>query len=519
VLFAAIERARRHVRAPRVHRVLVVDEFNASVCQVPRLGVLGWQKNFLLLGLPLLHALSPGQFQAVLAHEFGHLAGAHSRLGGWIYRVRAGWSRIAERMEQQKHWGSFLFLRFFRWYAPWFAAWSFVLARRQEVEADRDAAELAGAREAADALCSLKIRSSFLSESYWPGVYAAADREPRPHAAAPFTGLAQALRGGVRRDDAQAWLSAALEERTGVADTHPCLAERLAALEMQARVPPPLATSAADALLGAAAAPLASSFDEAWRQRAQDWWVQRHAHVQESRAGLAALDARAAQGPLAPAEAFEQAWLREELEGAGCAFPLYQSLLAREPAHTGARFAVGRLLLAQDDEAGLALLDEAMKQSEGAILPGCQLAWNFLVRHGREHEAERWRERYLAQRDRQERAQAERAALHLDGRYLAHGLEGEALERLRAALAAHPKVRRAWLVRRDLEFRPERPLFALGVKQKWSLARQKQRDLALQQELVDSLPLPAGDNFVLVLNHRRRKERVLFTRVAGSRIL
>ena len=58
--------------------------------------------------------------------------------------------------------------------------------------------------------------------------------------------------------------------------------------------------------------------------------------------------------------------------------------------------------------------------------------------------------------------------------------------------------------------------------------REHQRQLAagvfhqstcLQQELLDSLPLPPGDNFVLVLNHRRRKERVLFTNVAGSRIL
>ena len=47
---------------PRVHQVLLVDAFNAAVCQLPRLGVLGWQKNHLLIGLPFLQAFSREQY-------------------------------------------------------------------------------------------------------------------------------------------------------------------------------------------------------------------------------------------------------------------------------------------------------------------------------------------------------------------------------------------------------------------------------------------------------------------------
>src|SRR5262249_54354082 len=80
-LFTRVEQLCRRLRAPRVHRVIVTEDFNAAVTQVPRLGVLGWHRNYLLLGLPLLKCLTVEQLEAVLAHELGHLSGGHARLG------------------------------------------------------------------------------------------------------------------------------------------------------------------------------------------------------------------------------------------------------------------------------------------------------------------------------------------------------------------------------------------------------------------------------------------------------
>jgi Zn-dependent protease with chaperone function len=57
---------------------------NASVVQIPRLGVFGWSRNYLTVGVPLLDAVTPEQFEAVLAHELGHLARAHGRFRTWI---------------------------------------------------------------------------------------------------------------------------------------------------------------------------------------------------------------------------------------------------------------------------------------------------------------------------------------------------------------------------------------------------------------------------------------------------
>src|SRR5262245_30475639 len=64
-LFDMIDSLRRSLRAPKFHDVLITDEFNAAVVQTPRLGLLGWYRNALLIGLPLMKALTRQQLAAV----------------------------------------------------------------------------------------------------------------------------------------------------------------------------------------------------------------------------------------------------------------------------------------------------------------------------------------------------------------------------------------------------------------------------------------------------------------------
>ena len=156
-LFETALRLSRDVRAPQVHEVILDGSFNASVVQIPRLGVLGWSRNYLTVGLPLMDALTPEQFEAVLAHELGHLARAHGRFRAWIYRLRTSWTQLAENLRKQGRRSWFIFARFFEWYGPLFGAYTLVLARSQEYSADRHSAEAVGATIAADALTAAAV--------------------------------------------------------------------------------------------------------------------------------------------------------------------------------------------------------------------------------------------------------------------------------------------------------------------------------------------------------------------------
>src|ERR1700730_11151788 len=249
-LFRTIDGLRQRLRTPPLHHVLLTPEFNAGGMQVPRLGLFGWHRSYLFIGLPLMKSLTPEQFQAVLAHELGHLARGHARAGNWIYRLRLMLQRLEAAFATSPHWGAGAIRAFFRWYIPRFSATSFPLARANEYEADAAAARLTSARSAAQALTAVSIVGSYLSERYWPRIHWAARELPLP-AFAPYSEFLATAIQDVPADELRTWQDAALAAKTSYQDTHPSLAERLQAVRARAEFAPPLTDNGAERLLGA----------------------------------------------------------------------------------------------------------------------------------------------------------------------------------------------------------------------------------------------------------------------------
>ncbi|HKS29144.1 MAG TPA: M48 family metallopeptidase [Pyrinomonadaceae bacterium] len=407
-LFDLVREIEGAVQSPHVHHILLTDEFNAAVVQLPRLGFFGWQKNYLLVGLPLMQALSPEQFRAVIAHELGHLSGAHSRFAGWIYRVRQTWIQLVTRLHAEGRYGSFIFERFLDWYAPFFNAYSFVLARRQEYEADARAAELAGREHAAQALINLELKGRFISEDFWPKFYrqAGAVAEPPPDV---FTRFVSAMRQGLSQDVARKWFLQGMAVQTGYEDTHPSLAARLAAMGYS--VSPSQENAYQEQLLSSTIAgeenaaqfylrvPVIDSFQSSrnrwWREQIGQAWRERYRTVQEAQKRLLKLEEKEATEKLTPDEEWELVGCLAETQGAEATLPRLRRILDAEPNHVRANFALGQILLEQDDETGLKYLEKAMALEKETLLPGCQLIYLFLKGRGSDTEAEQYRLRVV----------------------------------------------------------------------------------------------------------------------------
>jgi Zn-dependent protease with chaperone function len=206
-LFGMIEDLRRRLRAPRVHRVLVTENLNAAVVRVLRLGIPGWYRNHLLIGLPLAKALTAEQFRAVLAHELAHLK-------------RAG-----------------------------------------ELEADAASARLVSPAAVAQALTAVSVVGGWLEERYWPQLRRG--QAPQP-AFAPYSAMGR-LASEMQPESIHRWLKRALSRKAASHDTHPPLTERLAALNQRPRLMLPPPGAAADRLLGGALERITRAFDERWQ--------------------------------------------------------------------------------------------------------------------------------------------------------------------------------------------------------------------------------------------------------------
>jgi len=387
VLETEVEKIREALNAPSFDAILVTPQINAAVSQVPRLGVFGWPRNYLILGLPLLDGLTPAEARAVLAHELGHLSAADGSLGGWIYRTRAAWHRLMEQLRREERLGAGLLIRFFNWYAPYFDAYSFVAARAQERAADAWGERLVGGRALADALIRLPLLGEVLGERFWLGVFADVPRSVRPERR-PFVEMASWLAIPGNTQPSPGVLELALLRTTSHDDTHPSLKERLESLGEDPRIPPAVERSASVEFFEGRRDELAARLDEAWLAEIRDAWKARFEECEKARARLAALDLAASTRTVTSAEALKRASLREELEGADAALPLYRAMMDGDTSHHAqARFAVARILIGRGSAEGMDLLRPFFEGPLEAVAPARRLAAAFVAGRGEVKEA------------------------------------------------------------------------------------------------------------------------------------
>jgi Zn-dependent protease with chaperone function len=457
-LFAAMDRMRERLRGPRFHHVLITDDLNAAVVQRPAFGLFGWPRNTLLLGLPLLEVLSPDEALAVVAHEYGHLAGSHGRFGAFIYRLRLTWGTVQAVTSQWPGWVGAGARKALGWYVPYFNAYTFVLARANEYQADRASADLVGADVAAHALKRVNLAGP-RHERFMDALARRIGDEAEPPPDLTQRWAAEAVQPP-SADEARSWLDRALQRLPMPQDTHPALRDRLRALRSEASDLPPLAVdrSAAQAWLGAGLARLRDEFSREWQARAQTGWREHHAELRARRDELAGLLAL----PAPDREQQRRALLlRQQLEPG---FDAIAALAAFNAAHADDAVGVfheGAARLEAGDEAGLTLLERAMALDADCTGPACQRAFAFLAERGDER-AKRYVDRFQ-QREALE-MQRHREAVQFSVKHELRTpaeLPAEAQAQCRALMAAHRQhVAEAYLARRVL---PSDPTFATYV--------------------------------------------------------
>ena len=532
-LFAMLDDLTSKLRAPKFHHVLLDTDFNAGVMQVPRLGILGWQRNYLVLGLPLMEALSPEQFQSVLAHEIGHLSGSHSRFAGWIYRVRQTWNQLMQSLDAGSS-ASQIFTVFFDWYAPFFSAYSFALARANEYEADRCAAQVAGAKNMADALVSVHIAGRLLSERYWPAVNELVNQQPLPPDAS-IADMTQYLRRGAAPDDAALWLDEALRQKTDYDDTHPALSDRLTALGALPNVksvhpslpdrlaaiagetetaprmaPAPVTETAAERYFGPTRQAFTERLSRNWQQKVTPVWKARFENARKMQQGLAELEEKALRQPLTDAEALQRVEWIEEFRGSEAAILAYEERLRQKPDDLIASFAMGRLLLENNDANGIALLEHAMAKEPGSVFAGCQIMYGYLMRQGRETDAETYRRRYLGHVDLTQEAKRERSTFLDRDAYAPHGLSAAEVSALTAQFSAYAWIKEVVLVRKVVTLFPEKPCFLLGFLEdsSWYQLTSDEATAAHIKQLASAIQFPQELHILALAKHKGLNKKI-----------
>lgn len=201
--------------------IYLVPEVNAAVAEDTKvLGLIGGRR-FMLVGLPLLLALTTDQLRAVLGHELGHYSHSHTRLGAINYRGRI---TIIATMAQLRRANPVRWL--FAGYARLYFLVESAVSRRQELEADQAAGAIAGRRAAQTALHEVEVLSaawSFYLNNY---VGQGLDHDIAPRQV--FPGFSKFLSG--RQQELSELRKQEIPGESGRWDSHPATSERIAKL-------------------------------------------------------------------------------------------------------------------------------------------------------------------------------------------------------------------------------------------------------------------------------------------------
>jgi Zn-dependent protease with chaperone function len=442
-LFAELEKLRLKIRAPRIHEVRLTEDFNAGAGSYPRLGIFGWHRQVLVLGVPLMAALTREQLLAVIGHELGHFSRAHGRLGHWIYRIRFSWEKLNASVEGEDSAFGAAVNQFYDWFVPYFSAYSFALARLDEYEADRDAAHVTDASAAAGALTAVHVFGEHFAAAFWPAFWRGALDTPEPRAN-PYVAFAESLRA-IPMQELRSLQRDALQRTSDLVDTHPCLTERLQALRV-ADVPVAAPTvCAGEALLGERWAGALEESGAAWRAGNARTWRHRHdglaGHARRLEALRASEEGRSLEGRI------ETASLTERIDGKAAALALWQALLTEARADPRVLWHLGQILASARDGAAFTHLDALVERFPGYAFAALGVARQLALDLGDKTRADAATTR---QRSVEKRlaATAERFSEAIEKvAFEPHGLPPHATAVLAQQISTHPAIKAAHLVR------------------------------------------------------------------------
>lgn len=456
VFFRAIDRARARLRAPEADVVILTTELNASVLERPRMGMPWWPRRYLSIGLPLLHALSTDEVEAILAHEFAHLSRDHGRVRRWLVRAVNAWMQLSVGLRASRRWGAVFFIPFTRGYVPRLERLTQAVSRAHEFESDWLAARVAGREIAGRALLRLETAGHRLEQDIWPSILRDSWTEANPPADA-FERVLAAVEQPPEADAARAAIGAVLREATLENDSHPSLAERLEHLgqPVSHAVLPAVEMPAVETFLPALPSDIIGSLSEQWHEHVTPLWQAAHADASASRDTDVMGDAcRAAR--------WARARWAVQCEPPSAVISLLRGVLAETPDHGEAAVALAILLVAGEDadgrEEGVRLLEQVAERDSLPALKAVEVLEQQYARLGRGDDRRRTLRRKDALRETVVRGLHERETLEVGDTLRPYRIAPATQASLVRALERHPEIREAFLVQKRGRHLEESPL-------------------------------------------------------------
>jgi Zn-dependent protease with chaperone function len=519
LLFRDINEIRQRIDAPKFSEIRFTMALNASVAQQSRwFGLLG-VRNTLYIGFPLIFCLTRSEFKTVLAHEIAHVSGRHSLSRRWMIQVQASIVNIYDCFSggQRGRVGR-LMEKWLDGFMPSMIDHGLVASRLHEREADRIAATACGVEACSQALVKIAALAVLYEEDFQESLNDRVRTSDHPNVSIleEFQRHVDAAIKSPHR--VRELLGTEILRASDLTSTHPSLSERLSNIGGQWKGDVDMRGGAAEEYFGRGYNQLRKELDRNWVVAAIPLWRQRNNEYRALEAKLhTCSNLQDEGGKLYGYELMNIAVWSEELYGPKHGLSGYADYHQLYPQVYEGRYHYGRLLLANNDELGIAMLEPLVGSDPSYREAGLLVMRDYYYRkrspekaHACEQQLEVfYRDMKAVLEDRFEQKKADT--------FCAHGMPLDFQESLYRLCGEFPQIQRLHLVRKEVRFFKESPFFVMLVSFNYKAGLREEREKAMR--ILRNIVEVPGDCIVVDgRRHRSLKRRLKKGEFASSKI-
>lgn len=282
-LFNTIEETRKYYKYPKFSEVILTDQHEMRIREIPIMGLPFWSRKTLVIGLPYLQLLGPKHFRCQLARLMAQQTRHSGRSTSQLFRAHNIWLQYHEAFNSKHRIGDLPLRWFANIYTPILELVALPGIRLNELAADTAVQQHIDDQDLFETIKYQAINDIFMKTYYLPRIRKMALHNP--HALMePISKLEQLAQSTLAKVNRQRWLNMCLEQTHSPEDKTPDLKQRMENIgQKRLRDVPVIKASAAGLYLRNAKHDVYTIIDKLWRTTTLPRWVyerkDRHQHI------------------------------------------------------------------------------------------------------------------------------------------------------------------------------------------------------------------------------------------------
>jgi Zn-dependent protease with chaperone function len=509
-LYRIIEEIRKVTDSPNIDFIILTTDFNAAIVERPSLGVLGFYKRYLLIGMPLIISLSEEELKAVIAHECGHLSRSHGKSNLRLHRAHSLWESIAREFDKEKSRGSFFVNWFITRYIPALNSVYFNMSKNNEYEADNISLKVVEKQTFANALAKTDLYSYYMDSKFWPRIGKLNDTEEKPIEDVYFRMEEETYK--VSSDElVNRSLEALMDYRSLPHSTHPSYIERVEAIKAESPIIKMEENSAVRTIFGHDADKVLRDMCSYWCSCVQEGWTNYYREIGELKNKLDQLSDK----QLTVDEAVERAYIIERLEGFEKALETFEQLKEEYKDELIVDYNIGRLMVYKGLKEGVEILEQVMEKDPQLIPDCCNHIVNYYCMNNEKEKAAEYYHYAVEFMNTHEEVNAEREVIRFSDVFIPHDLSGDTISKVRQELLKYDIINKAYIAIKHVELSGQFPIYIIGIDFKFSSRKERDR---VREELINT-GLLVWEHWIVDLNGRNKRIQYNMDKIIEARII